>query len=1239
MTYMKKYIFPLLLLALGSCVQESAEFIEKQNPENLIQVTLKADLQPATKVTFDDGGQLVWEDQDSVTLLIGDDTSRGSRPDNSSLTGMLVSVDAGVFEGVVDLGAFNRDDIQGAVYPYSDEHHYRVYENEGVKYNCIGMLVGGVRTEDGDFHQIQKKDNVLHSGSVTLFSRFTPDYTKDHPNNNFEYGGKYLLDDKVFDWGSALIRFNIFGKHAVMDETEILKSVVLTPKMAGLAGVHYYVEGNDGFMTLDDAVSSTDKNTVTVTLEEGVTLADKTQENGVKMFMSLLPKGKVTFPEGAEVTVYTDKWFYYVPLSGISVDLVEGRVRKVALDMSTAVSPEKTYYSADGGEWTMTLPSTFQSLAVKGGIRADMLEQIRDAVWAQKTGVDLDLSQAVYETIEFPALFTATAGVPDETLKSISFPSNVTKIAANAFLYCKALESVDLSTVSEIGGSAFRYSGLKTLNIPSNVSMIGNYAFGDLQYLQTVYYNPSIDWASVADSKSTYSRHIPNRNNVSEWNDRSNPLSVTIGPDVTELPEYCFDTNAKLTELIIEGDNLRFIYQWGIRAYNIERIEFKGGLPSEESSGPGGDFAKKLDEYEGTIYVPDGKLAEFADNAAVQTLLATGKYMIREVGSEGQASKALYSVEGEHWYETLPSTFDKLYVKTEGENEITISELYMIKSAMKQQSQPVELDFSQATYMSQTFPAMFNGLASTDPATYIKSIRFPKNVTGIASHAFQYCESLESVDLTGIQSIGEYAFHLSGLKTVDVPSSVTSVGQWAFSHLKYATEIYYNAPVTTAQKVLGNRNNGSDEWNSAANPLKVTFGPAVTALADYMFDTNGRLTELVFECENFFVGGNNWLIRATNLKRIEFKAGPPDDNAKTPGTDFAKNLAVGEGVIICPDGMYDQFNSNPNIQNILATGKYKLMEVSGGTGEVSTVVEWSSDNQTWQSEIPSEFSELYVRTPAGAMISEEDFGKMVVAINAQSGPVALDMSQSRSELSSFPASAFGGTESSPNTKLQSVRFPSNMTAIESGAFAYNTSLESVDLSTITTLGDEAFLNSGLKTVRVDKQVTSLGLRTFYNCFQLEEIYFNATDPALPEFGSAKRKDFYTFAFDSSYKSSHTVDMVAIIGPDTRLPRYAFIYNANMVKIVFEYEGSENLRMGNNSIHTNNYLSCVELKGTSGVIYFSSSGWGSNGGEVPDGVSKTMLVPKGTSDLYMKEGQNELYTKLISFGFQLVENED
>ena len=1224
---MKKYIFPLLLLTLGSCVQEGAEPIEKQNPENMLQVTLKADLKPVTKVTFDDGGQLVWEDQDSVALLIGDDSCRGSRPDNSSLVGLLTSVDDGVFEGIVDLGAFNRDDIQGAIYPYSDAHHFRIYENEGVKYNCLGMLVGGKMTEDGDFLQIQKKDNVLHGGNVTLFSRFTPDYTKDHPNNNFEYGGKYLLDDKVFDWGSALIRFNIYGKHAVMDESEVLTSVVLAPKMAGLAGVHYYVEGNDGFMTMADAVSTTDRNTVTVTLEEGVSLADKTQENGVKVFMSLLPKGNVTFPEGAEVTVYTDKWFYYVPLSGISVNLECGKVRKVALDMSSAVSPEKTYYSADGGEWTMALPETFQSLAVKGGIRADMLENIRDAVWAQKSAVDLDMSQAVYEAVEFPALFTATAGAPDQTLKSISFPSNVTKIAANAFLYCKALESVDLSTVSEIGGSAFRYAGLKTLNIPSNVSMIGNYAFGDLQYLQTVYYNPSIDWAAVADAKGTYSRHIPNRNNVSEWNERSNPLSVTIGPDVTELPEYCFDTNAKLTELIIEGDNLRFIYQWGIRAYNIERIEFKGGLPSEESSGPGGDFAKKLDEYEGTIFVPDGKLAEFADNAAVQTFLATGKYMIREVGSEGQASKALYSVEGEHWYETLPATFDKLYVKTEGENEITISELYMIKTAMKQQSQPVDIDFSQATYMSQTFPAMFNGTGSADPATYIKSIRFPKNVTDIASHAFQYCESLESVDLTGIQSVGEYAFHLSGLKTVNVPSSVTSVGQWAFSHLKYATEIYYNAPVTTAQKVLGNRNNGADEWNSAANPLKVTFGPAVTALGDYMFDTNGRLTELVFESENFFVGGNNWLIRVNNLKRIEFKAGPPDTDAKTPapaGYDFAANLAVGEGVIICPDGMYDQFNTNPNIQNILSSGKYIIKE----HGEANPMALYSVDGQQWSESIPETFSKLYVSNKPEGTVTATDVVKIAAAVNEQASLVEVDMSAAVFKSDEFPAYF------RDMTNLKAISFPPNITAVAANAFSGCTKLESVDLSKITRYGASAFKLTGLRSVRLENTVTSLGQDVFRCCYNLGEAYFN-----VPASSYAGVNDPGVFRWNNPANMEKQVDLVLTIGPDATLPRYGVSDNRNLVKIIFEYTGEADCMTGNNAFNRVMNLRTVICKGTTGLMYGSVSN--TAGSEVDASVTKYLVVPDGCSDLYKNHSQtNSFYKQIVNnCGFQLIEQSD
>ena len=1220
---MKKYTLPLFLLALCSCVQENVEPVGKPAPENKVHVTLKADFQPATKVTFGDDAQLVWEGQDSVALLIGDDSSRGVRPENNSLAGRLSAVEPGVFEGTVDLGSFNRDDIHGAIYPYNAEHHYRVFEREGERISSLGMMVGGKRDSNGDFQQIQKKDNVLHGENITLFSSFRPDYTKDHPNNGFEYGGEYLLDDKKFEWASAVIRFNVYGKHANMDNDEVLKSIVLAPKMAGLAGVQYYMKDTDTFETSSDAVSSSEKSTVTVTLQEGATIADKNQDNGVKIFMALLPNEEVTFPEGAELTVYTDKWFYYVPLNGISVNLERGSVRKVALDMSTAVSPEKTYYSADGGEWVMSLPSKFQSLVVKGGIRADMLLDIRDAVQKQSKAADLDLSQAVYENVEFPAIFAGESDPnPDEKLKSIKFPSNITKIADGAFMYCKALESTDLSTVSEIGRNAFRYSGLKSLNVPSNVKLVGREAFGDLRYVKSIYYNPAIDWASLAD-KTPYRSPMANRNNTAEWNDRTNPLTVTIGPAVTEIPEYCFDTNARLTELIIEGDNLKFISQWAIRAYNIERIEFKGGIPSAESEGTGSDFAKKLSEYEGSVICPAGKLAEFADNIAVQYFLGTGKYMIREAGSEGNQSQVKYSADGTYWFDTLPSTFSKLYVKTEGENKLTIGELYMIKSAMQAQKQPVELDMSQATYMSQTFPALFNSTSLDAPVTYLKTIKLPKNITGIANNAFQYCDSLESIDLTGITSIGDYAFHYCGLKDVNVPSSVTSIGNRAFFHLKYAEHVYYNVPVTT-QRVLGCRDNGADEWNSAANPMTVTIGPAVTALADYMFDTNGRLTELIFECEGVELGGNNWLIRAYNLKRIEFKAGPPSANEKTPGSDFAKNISTGEGSIICPYGMYDAFNANPNIQNLLDSGKFILKE----KGEAEPSALYSTDGQNWVETIPASFSKIYVGNKPEGTLTAKDIVDLANAVAAQSGLVDVDMSAAVLKSEEFPAYFQG------NVQLKSIKFPSNVNAVSANAFMECSALESADLSNITRFGDYAFKFSGIKSVRLENSITSLGKDVFRCCYQLAQAYFNVSSEAYNV-----SADTGTFRWDSKDTTAQKAELTLTIGPDATLPRYGASDNRNLVKLIFEHNGDADKGTGNNAFNRTVNLHTVICKGKTGLMYGSVHA--DTGKDVPASKTKYLVVPDDCKELYQNHSQtNSFYQQfVVNCGFKLIEQGD
>ena len=64
----------------------------------------------------------------------------------------------------------------------------------------------------------------------------------------------------------------------------------------------------------------------------------------------------------------------------------------------------------------------------------------------------------------------------------------------------------------------------------------------------------------------------------------------------------------------------------------------------------------------------------------------------------------------------------------------------------------------------------------------LTSITIPNSVTSIGNEAFQHCSGLTSVNIgNSVTSIGEYAFDdCSGLTSITIPTSVTSIGDCAF---------------------------------------------------------------------------------------------------------------------------------------------------------------------------------------------------------------------------------------------------------------------------------------------------------------------------------------------------------------------------------------------------------------------------------------------------------------------------
>ncbi|MDR3597974.1 leucine-rich repeat protein [Clostridium sp.] len=64
------------------------------------------------------------------------------------------------------------------------------------------------------------------------------------------------------------------------------------------------------------------------------------------------------------------------------------------------------------------------------------------------------------------------------SIRSVTIPSGVKKIGNGAFSDCHSLTNINISdTVTEIGDSAFSYTGITSVKIPNNVKHIGKYAF------------------------------------------------------------------------------------------------------------------------------------------------------------------------------------------------------------------------------------------------------------------------------------------------------------------------------------------------------------------------------------------------------------------------------------------------------------------------------------------------------------------------------------------------------------------------------------------------------------------------------------------------------------------------------------------------------------------------------------------------------------------------------------------
>ena len=122
-------------------------------------------------------------------------------------------------------------------------------------------------------------------------------------------------------------------------------------------------------------------------------------------------------------------------------------------------------------------------------------------------------------------------------------------------------------------------------------------------------------------------------------------------------------------------------------------------------------------------------------------------------------------------------------------------------------------------------------------------------VSRIESNAFSYCSSLTSINIpSSVTSIGDNAFsYCSSLTSISIPSSVTSIGRSAFSYCSSLTSISISSSVTSI---------GRSAFSYCSSLFSISIPSSVTSIGDNAFSYCSSLVSISIPSSVTSIGGD-----------------------------------------------------------------------------------------------------------------------------------------------------------------------------------------------------------------------------------------------------------------------------------------------------------------------------------------------------------------------------------------------
>jgi hypothetical protein len=370
-------------------------------------------------------------------------------------------------------------------------------------------------------------------------------------------------------------------------------------------------------------------------------------------------------------------------------------------------------------------------------------------------------------------MIAESAFAGDSMLKEVVIGPNVKIIGSGAFQYCTALETVTISEgVETIGSHAFaNCSSLTNVSLPSTISVLNEFAFSNCSSLE------SISLEHITKIKE------------SAFITCTSLESVEFSADLDEIGNWAFAQCAALESVSFE---------------NVTKLTTLGNYVFA-----GCAMLRSIDIPAG---VRDIGVLTFYDCSRLSSITIPDSVETVDFGAFNYT----------RWYQDCTDDY------------LIVGDGVLIKCTVH----PSLIDLSGKGIKMIGGTTFYNAVAYSESAEYgykyaeiLENIVIPEGVREIGQSAFEGCLSLKSItlnkdlvrihnsafnllvsskiaratvnleDCTKLEYIGNYAFQgCAGIETLELPASVTSIGEYAFAYTQAQNKFLETAAKATEEK-------------------------------------------------------------------------------------------------------------------------------------------------------------------------------------------------------------------------------------------------------------------------------------------------------------------------------------------------------------------------------------------------------------------------------------------------------